>query len=73
MANIRETLYLAHYNLFDNTHPYAFLVGKQQLTRAVALLYKGYDLDSDDVDELIQKHELLMNVPMKKSNTEEQK
>lgn len=62
MATILEALQNAHYNLSQSMIPFQIEVGKDQLKNAVTLLEKGYDLDTD-VDELLLEYDNIEDVP----------
>ena len=66
MATILEALQNANYNI-DNVKKVGIMIlplVKAQLNNAVTLLEKGYDL-SDDVEEIIEAHGSLEDVPEK--------
>ena len=63
-VTIMEALQNAKFNLVDQPHLIALMIGKEQLSNAVILLEKGYDL-GEKVEPLIEKYGSIDKVPEK--------
>ena len=62
-VTILEALQNAEINLVDNRrHEFAFMLGKDQLRNAIALLEKGYGIN-DEVEPLLEAHGGVEDVP----------
>jgi len=63
-VTIMEALQNAKFNLVDQPHAIALMIGKEQLSNAVILLEKGYDL-GEEVEPLLEKYGSIDKVPEK--------